>query len=161
MDSDTDNSNAHNGATIAIATATAAPTFAVLPPISDSAHDKAKHVLFKVTENTQKAMEQTSKTISSWIPSGLKAMTQAKYTLPDKTVASQVLMYRQLLHTKCRPALRLSRPYQGTPAQKCVVQMPVCHQCLRYMLRQSLMNYKSLTVHHILISQIKVVGTRN
>ena len=127
MDSDTENSNAHNGASIA-ATAATAPTFAVLPPMSDSTQDKAKHVLFKVTENTQKAMEQTSKTISSWIPSGLKAMTQAKYTLPDKTVASQVLMYRQLLHTKCRPALRLSRPYQGTPAQKCVIHMPVCHE---------------------------------
>lgn len=102
------------------------PTFAIIPP-PDSAttpQEKAKKVLSKVTENTQKAMEQTSKTLSSWIPSGLKAMTQAKYTLPDKTVASQVLMYRQLLHTKCRPGLRLSRPYQGTPAQKCVLHMP-------------------------------------
>ena len=123
-----------------------APTFAIIPPddtqtqtqtqTQTNTHaDKAKQVLSKVTENTQKAMEntqkameQTTKTLTSWIPSGLKAMTQAKYTLPDKTVASQVLMYRQLLHTKCRPGLRLSRPYQATPAQKCVLHMPV--RCL-------------------------------
>jgi hypothetical protein len=119
-----------------------APTFAIIPPDDTAAQqpqtqtnthsDKAKQVLSKVTENTQKAMEntqkameQTTKALTSWIPSGLKAMTQAKYTLPDKTVASQVLMYRQLLHTKCRPGLRLSRPYQATPAQKCVLHMPV------------------------------------
>lgn len=45
-------------------------------------------------------------------------------TLPDKTTASQVLMFRQLLHTKCRPGLRLSRAYQGTPAQRAVLHMP-------------------------------------
>ena len=45
-------------------------------------------------------------------------------TLPDKTTASQVLMFRQLLHTSCRPGLRLSRGYEGTPAQKAVLHMP-------------------------------------
>jgi hypothetical protein len=54
----------------------------------------------------------------------LQSITTRKYTLPDKTVASQVLMYRQLLHTKCRPGLKLSRPFQGTPAQKAVMHMP-------------------------------------
>lgn len=51
-------------------------------------------------------------------------MTMRKYTLPDRTVASQVLMYRQLLHTACRPGLRLSRKFEGTPAQRAVVDMP-------------------------------------
>jgi hypothetical protein len=46
-------------------------------------------------------------------------------TLPDKTTASQVLMFRQLLHTKCRPGLRLSRGYEGTAAQLAVLHMPV------------------------------------
>jgi len=54
----------------------------------------------------------------------LQNITARKYTLPDKTVASQVLMYRQLLHTKCRPGLKLSRPFQATPAQKVVMHMP-------------------------------------
>ena len=48
-----------------------------------------------------------------------------KSTLLDKTTASQVLMFRQLLHTNCRPGLRLSRGYEGTNAQKAVLHMPV------------------------------------
>ena len=58
----------------------------------------------------------TSQTVQQW--------TVKKYNLPDKTVASQVLMYRQLLHTTCRPGLRLTRPYQGTAAQQSVRHMP-------------------------------------
>ena len=54
----------------------------------------------------------------------VKSWTTPRYTLPDKNVASQVLMYRQLLHTKCRPTLRLSRAFQGTPAQVAVQHMP-------------------------------------
>ena len=54
----------------------------------------------------------------------MQSLTVRKYTLPDKNVASQVLMYRQLLHTKCRSGLKLSREYQGTPAQKAVLHMP-------------------------------------
>ena len=50
-----------------------------------------------------------------------------QYTMPDRTVASQVLMYRQLLHTECKPGLRLSRAFQGTPAQRAVMHMPVSH----------------------------------
>jgi len=45
-------------------------------------------------------------------------------TLPDKTTASQVLMFRQLLHTRCRLGLRLSRNYEGTAAQLAVLHMP-------------------------------------
>ncbi len=33
-------------------------------------------------------------------------------------------MYRQLLHTECKPGLRLSRGYEGTDAQKKVMHMP-------------------------------------
>lgn len=33
-------------------------------------------------------------------------------------------MFRQLLHTACRPGLRLSRGYEGTAAQKQVLHMP-------------------------------------
>lgn len=33
-------------------------------------------------------------------------------------------MFRQLLHTKCRPGLRLSRKYEGTAAQRAVLHMP-------------------------------------
>jgi len=57
--------------------------------------------------------------INSFLPS-----LTARYTLPDRTVASQVLMYRQLLHTACKPGLRLSRAFQGTLAQKSVMYMP-------------------------------------
>lgn len=51
-------------------------------------------------------------------------MFPPRYALPDKTVASQVLMYRQLLHTECKPGLRLSRAFQGTDAQRAVMHMP-------------------------------------
>jgi ELMO/CED-12 family len=62
-----------------------------------------------------------------WVPQGPPTnlpFFQPKFSLPDKNVASQVLMYRQLLHTSCRPGLRLSRPYEGTVAQKAVLHMP-------------------------------------
>eukprot|EP00580_Thalassiosira_gravida_P009463 CAMPEP_0201647106 /NCGR_PEP_ID=MMETSP0493-20130528/35144_1 /ASSEMBLY_ACC=CAM_ASM_000838 /TAXON_ID=420259 /ORGANISM="Thalassiosira gravida, Strain GMp14c1" /LENGTH=62 /DNA_ID=CAMNT_0048122423 /DNA_START=90 /DNA_END=275 /DNA_ORIENTATION=- len=61
-----------------------------------------------------------TKSISQSISHGITG----KNTLPDKTTASQVLMFRQLLHTKCRPGLRLSRKYEGTVAQKAVLHMP-------------------------------------
>lgn len=54
----------------------------------------------------------------------LTASLGLRNTTMDRTVASQVLMYRQLLHTKCRPGLRLSRPYEGTAAQRAVIDMP-------------------------------------
>jgi hypothetical protein len=58
--------------------------------------------------------------ITSFIPPSFTA----RCTLPDKTVASQVLMYRQLLHTACKPGLRLSRPFESTKAQRSVMYMP-------------------------------------
>jgi len=69
--------------------------------------------------------DDAGRAIGNLMPTAsLQSITARKYTLPDKTVASQVLMYRQLLHTKCRPGLKLSRPYQETPAQKAVMHMP-------------------------------------
>jgi hypothetical protein len=72
-----------------------------------------------------RGFDDAGRAIGNLLPTAsLQNITTRKYTLPDKTVASQVLMYRQLLHTKCRPGLKLSRPYQGTPAQKAVMHMP-------------------------------------
>ena len=70
--------------------------------------------------------ERMKQSIGNFLPTAALAnLTTKKYTLPDKNVASQVLMYRQLLHTACKPGLRLSRAYQGTSAQKAVKHMPV------------------------------------
>lgn len=74
--------------------------------------------------NITGATSRASNTIGSVI-SSLSNLTARKYTLPDRTTASQVLMFRQLLHTSCKPGLRLSRKYQGTTAQKTVMHMPV------------------------------------
>ena len=69
--------------------------------------------------------DDAGRAIGNLLPTAsLANITARKYTLPDKTVASQVLMYRQLLHTKCRPGLKLSRPFQATPAQTAVMHMP-------------------------------------
>jgi len=54
----------------------------------------------------------------------LPILSGNKYTIPDQMVASQLLMYRQLLHTECKPGLRLSRGFQGTKAQTAVMHMP-------------------------------------
>jgi hypothetical protein len=85
---------------------------------SEEGIQKAKNVMSSFTSNTSRA-------IGSLIPTNaLQSLTTRKYTLPDKTVASQVLMYRQLLHTNAKPGLKLSRPYQGTEAQQAVKHMP-------------------------------------
>jgi hypothetical protein len=89
-----------------------------------TAADPQQH--FKKAANMARGLaDDASKAIGSLLPTAsLQNITTRKYTLPDKTVASQVLMYRQLLHTACRPGLKLSRPYQGTAAQKAVLHMP-------------------------------------
>ena len=91
-------------------------------------------------------------TMADGLSSTTTALTQSlttnltrQYTMPDRTVASQVLMYRQLLHTECKPGLRLSRAFQGTPAQRAVMHMPVsfpmrvsylgCGLCFKYAIR--------------------------
>lgn len=71
------------------------------------------------------AFANAGRAFSNFASSSLQNLTTRRYQLPDKSVASQVLMYRQLLHTKCRPGLKLSRDYQGTPAQRAVKHMPV------------------------------------
>lgn len=82
------------------------------------------------------ALGSATATLTTSIGDGLSSTTSAlsqslatnltrQYTMPDRTVASQVLMYRQLLHTECKPGLRLSRAFQGTPAQRAVMHMPV------------------------------------
>jgi len=87
--------------------------------------DKAKHVFTKLGSISHNVIGNTSRAIGNLIPTAsIQSITQPKFSMPDKTVASQVLMYRQLLHTACRPGLRLSRNYQGTKAQKAVIHMP-------------------------------------
>ena len=91
------------------------------------------------------ALGSATASLTTSIGDGLSSTTSAlsqsittnltrQYTMPDRTVASQVLMYRQLLHTECKPGLRLSRAFQGTPAQRAVMHMPVSYVlrcCLR------------------------------
>lgn len=84
------------------------------------------HAFFgKLSFSANHVFGNTGRAIGNLLPTAnINAMLQPKFTLPDKNVASQVLMYRQLLHTNCRPGLRLSRPYQATAAQKAVLHMP-------------------------------------
>mmetsp|Transcript_17212 Transcript_17212/g.38082 ORF Transcript_17212/g.38082 Transcript_17212/m.38082 type:complete len:746 (-) Transcript_17212:3144-5381(-) len=72
------------------------------------------------TEAIGSTVTQTVAGVGTSVSRGLSR----QYTMPDRTVASQVLMYRQLLHTECKPGLRLSRAFQGTPAQRAVMHMP-------------------------------------
>ena len=87
-----------------------------LPGKSSSDKSNSKRMATVASQWAGTLLQSTKHTVQSW--------TARKYTLPDKHVASQVLMYRQLLHTKCRPNLTLSRDYQGTPAQQAVLDMP-------------------------------------
>jgi hypothetical protein len=92
---------------------------------SSTPNNAAQEQLKKTAAMARGLADDASRAIGSLLPTAsLQQITARKYTLPDKTVASQVLMYRQLLHTKCRPGLKLSRPYQATPAQKAVLHMP-------------------------------------
>jgi ELMO/CED-12 family len=100
---------------------------------------KAKQTLASFTQNTSRAL-------GSLIPTNaLQQLTTRKYTLPDKTVASQVLMYRQLLHTNAKPGLKLSRPYQGTAAQVAVKHMPWWEQGIEDT-RRMVISYDNLIV---------------
>ena len=88
--------------------------------------------------------DDAGRAIGNLLPTAsLQNLTARKYTLPDKTVASQVLMYRQLLHTKCRPGLKLSRPYQETPAQIAVLHMPWWEQGIEES-RKMIISYDNL-----------------
>ena len=93
---------------------------------ADSSQTQHQPLFGKFTRSAQDVFGNTGRAISNFLPNPTASMTlfQPKFALPDKNVASQVLMYRQLLHTNCRPGLRLSRPYQGTAAQRAVLHMP-------------------------------------
>lgn len=92
---------------------------------SSSPREAAAQPLKKTAQMARGFADDAGRAIGSLLPTAsLQSITTRKYTLPDKTVASQVLMYRQLLHTKARPGLKLSRDYQGTPAQMAVLHMP-------------------------------------
>jgi hypothetical protein len=100
---------------------------------------KAKQTISNLTQNTSRAL-------SGLIPANaLQQLMTRKYTLPDKTVASQVLMYRQLLHTAAKPGLKLSRPYQGTAAQEAVKHMPWWEQGIEES-RRMVISYDNLIV---------------
>ena len=94
------------------------PFIITMEPLSEQPTQQLPKMIGQLAGNAGRAF-------SNFASSSLQNLTTRKYTLPDKSVASQVLMYRQLLHTKCRPGLKLSRDYQGTPAQKAVLHMPV------------------------------------
>lgn len=83
----------------------------------------------------QRALDVTATSWSQWMT--------PRYALPNKAVASQVLMYRQLLHTACRPGLKLSRDYQGTPAQQAVLHMPWWEQGIEET-RKMIISYDNL-----------------
>jgi hypothetical protein len=83
---------------------------------NSNANNAAAEVKQKARRFAGSLAASAGRTVQQW--------TVRKYTLPGKDVASQVLMYRQLLHTKCRPGLKLSRDYQATAVQKAVKHMP-------------------------------------
>ena len=106
-------------------TSTATLDEGVPPPDTPSTQPFNNLALRQTAAMARGLADDAGRAIGSLIPTAsLQQITTRKYTLPDKTVASQVLMYRQLLHTKCRPGLKLSREYQGTAAQKAVMHMP-------------------------------------
>lgn len=110
----------HHTATIVVA----ATSSAMSSPLHQ--HDLPGSTTTHTSPNTSSA-GGVGQILGSWVTATGQVMQQwtvKKYTLPDKTVASQVLMYRQLLHTACRPTLKLSRSYTGTPAQLLVKNMP-------------------------------------
>mmetsp|Transcript_10852 Transcript_10852/g.16587 ORF Transcript_10852/g.16587 Transcript_10852/m.16587 type:complete len:498 (+) Transcript_10852:88-1581(+) len=125
-DDDNDKSNKNNNHSSAAST---------ISGVSDQAQQMASRI-----------SQETSRAISNLLPTAtLAKLTTRKYTLPDRTVASQVLMYRQLLHTACKPGLRLSRPYQETPAQIAVVHMPWWEQGIEQS-RKMVISYDNLIV---------------
>jgi hypothetical protein len=111
-------------------TASTAPTLVTIPPASTTkTPNKTKNSSSSSSElhpdsSTALAPPPRSQLIFDSITSLIPPSFTAKCTLPDKTVASQVLMYRQLLHTACKPGLRLSRPFENTKAQRSVMFMP-------------------------------------
>lgn len=107
---------------------------------------KTKSILQQATNSVQAT--NVSVNVNS-LQDSLRSITggliRPKFHLPDRAVASQVLMYRQLLHTECKPGLRLSREYQGTDAQKKVMHMPWWEQGVEST-RKMVISYDNLIV---------------
>ena len=96
-------------------------------PTSRPQDGEEQQLFGNFTRSAQTVFGNTGRAISNFLPNtpmSLPFIQPKKFALPDKNVASQVLMYRQLLHTNCRPGLKLSRPYQNTAAQRAVLHMP-------------------------------------
>ena len=72
--------------------------------------------MFSSAEDRKRAITSATAQVTETI----SALFTRKYTLPTRLVGSQILLYRQLLAQKVYPTLRLSRVYEGTPAQRCV-----------------------------------------
>eukprot|EP00522_Entomoneis_paludosa_P002803 CAMPEP_0172476068 /NCGR_PEP_ID=MMETSP1065-20121228/70191_1 /TAXON_ID=265537 /ORGANISM="Amphiprora paludosa, Strain CCMP125" /LENGTH=581 /DNA_ID=CAMNT_0013234283 /DNA_START=81 /DNA_END=1826 /DNA_ORIENTATION=- len=108
---------------------------------ADNSNSKSSRNMSMAQQWAGSMLQSTKHTVQSW--------TVRKYTLPDKHVASQVLMYRQLLHTACRPNLTLSREYQGTPAQKAVLDMPWWSQGILQS-RKMIISYQNLSQKAVL-----------
>ncbi|KAL9185667.1 hypothetical protein ACHAXT_003444 [Thalassiosira profunda] len=97
------------------------------PPTSGSAFLSTLSSLSSNTSNLTSGLGSSLQPLQSMTKSLSQSISHTvtgKNTLPDRTTASQVLMFRQLLHTRCRPGLRLSRKYEGTDAQRAVLHMP-------------------------------------
>lgn len=121
---------------------------------SERAHEATARAVSKTVSDLSRATNSLWKNqstrmkgaVGNLLPqASLERLTERKYTLPDKTVASQVLMYRQLLHTQCKPGLRLSRQYQGTAAQKAVMHMPWWEQGVEQT-KKMIISYDNLIV---------------
>jgi len=108
-------------------TETTINTFDEISKSTESIYANAANIFETYSSSTKVTLKGATSALGSLLPSAassLSNLTSRKNTLPDKTTASQVLMYRQLLHTECRPGLRLSRKFQGTAAQLAVMHMP-------------------------------------
>uniref|UniRef100_A0A7S1B573 ELMO domain-containing protein n=1 Tax=Corethron hystrix TaxID=216773 RepID=A0A7S1B573_9STRA len=94
---------------------------------NSSASGNASFLLNTVT-NAASAVSSATAHLTSATPDfnvfGALSLSTKNHAIPDRSVASQVLMFRQLLHTACKPGLRLSRAFQGTAAQRAVMHMP-------------------------------------
>ena len=105
----------------AVSSSVSAGVSSSISNISSTVQSAVTESIPSVVQEVEQTANSTMNSLSSILPNN--PLTR-KYTVPDKAVASQVLMYRQILHTECKPGLRLSRGYEGTDAQRKVKHMP-------------------------------------
>lgn len=86
--------------------------------------NKVQHIASATTASVQNLANATQPKMQMFADNLSNILPTRRYALPDRSVASQILMYRQLLHTECKPGLRLSRSYEATDAQMKVKHMP-------------------------------------